>query len=237
MKQKITIALLLVSALMMSACTSSKEAGQSSSVENTEDTTQILQSAEEESLETFEDLMTQMEISEYLFKEQTGAKHLLVIQNNSDKTVTVSSHSEALGKKGNVVGEGSGTVEAIGPGAVSYILEDIKASKSIFECEYEIEVLEAEDYASVVENLKTTVETVDGKAVVSTTNEGIQEVENVQELAVFTKEGVVTNIVSKDIADSSSPLTAETTLTKDFEAGNAEFDDVQVYVRGYNKTK
>ncbi len=237
MRSRAIAVLLAASILMMSGCAEQREAQQNVSTQESLEVSETRQETAPVIQEPSEELLAQMEVSEYVFKDGETTKHILIIQNNSDKTVSVVSHSKALGKKGAVVGQGSGFVNAVGSGAVSYIVEDMDTTKNVSECEYELEVAETKTYASVVENVEISVETVENKAVVSITNAGTKQVERLEGLAVFTKEGIVTNVVSCGISDEGSPMEQGAALVKEFDAEGAAFDDVQIYLRGYNENK
>lgn len=238
MRKKIISALLMISILAFSGCSKDEISNETAANVQTAESTVEEKCIIEVATESSEDLITQLEVSEYIFKDGNNyTAHILLIQNNSTKTISVTSNSLALNKKGNEIGETNGSVEAIGPGEVSYILEESSELKNVFEFEYDLEVSETNKYESVIEEIGASIELLSGGAEVTFANNGSKVAEYVQALAVFTKKGIVVNVDSQEIAAEDTQLEPGESCLKTFDAGDAEFDDVQLYLRGYCEIK
>ncbi|MFQ9515344.1 MAG: hypothetical protein ACLRZ9_05910 [Eubacterium sp.] len=236
-KLKLTLSLLFATMLLCSC-------GQSKSVStitntNEENTYEIIDVEEnniEESITTVqesEDLSKQISVTEYTYevKDWDYTLHYLIIKNNSNKTIQVSSNSTALNSKGDIIGAADGEINALGAGCTSYIKEYFDGVTNAKKFNYELYVEESDYYEDVINDLNVKISKTKDKIVVSCTNNGSESAEFVEGLALFFKNGKLVDSEENYITDKDSEIKSGKTISQDFKTYE-KFDDVKFYLSG-----
>lgn len=172
-------------------------------------------------------------ISEYTYADSIGwyTYHFVVVKNNYNKTVRISTSSLAYGDNGQIVGAADSYFEALGPGCVSVYYEAFETDKKIKSYDTQINVNIDEMYSSVIQDLSYQKSEIDDGIVFQVTNNGKESAEFVEGYALFFNNGKIVGFESSYFTDDDSEIKPGKTIFKQFNCYE-EFDDVEFYLTG-----
>ncbi|MCC8014275.1 MAG: hypothetical protein LIO87_03685 [Eubacterium sp.] len=188
--------------------------------------------------ETAEDNSPQSEdaieiVAEYSYADSIGwyNYHFIVIKNNTNETLSVSSSSIAYDADGNVLGADDASFDALGAGCTSVMREAFDIEGVAARYDTTVSSAPPSYYESVIQDLTYTESNIASGAVFQVTNNGSEAAEFVEGYALFFKDG---NLVGYDDAyftDDDSEIKPGATVTKQLDI-NKEFDSIQFYLDG-----
>lgn len=187
---------------------------------------------EDESAET--NLSDSIEIvAEYTLSDGIGwyTRHFMIIKNNSDTTVDVSTSSIAYSADGTMVSAADASFDALGADCTSIMYEAFETEAEIDHYETTMNVKESEYYESVIQDLSYTQNDIDGGAIFQVTNNGDKPAEFVEGYALFFAGDELVEFTSAYFTDDDSEIKPGATISKQMDAYN-EFDRIEFYLTG-----
>lgn len=172
-------------------------------------------------------------LAEYTLSDGIGwyTRHFMIIKNNSDITVDVSTSSLAYGEDGAMVSAADSSFDALGTGCTSVLYEAFETDKKINRYETDINATKSEYYKSVIQDLSYTQNDIDGGAIFQVTNNGEEAAEFVEGHALFFLNGELVSYESTYFTDDDSELKPGKTISKQLTAYE-EFDKIEFYLTG-----
>jgi len=178
------------------------------------------------------DLASQMEITEYVYKDDYGTTlYFLEILNTSDETVEINVNSIAKDSNGNTIGATDSYEVGVAPG------EEVLLENYFYECEnaesfeYTMTVDKDKSFTSVKNDVSVEESRTDEKVIITCTNNGDEPAEFVKAYALFFKNGEVSGYDFTYITDDDSELKPGAKLSSELNAYDG-YDDVKVFVHG-----
>lgn len=173
-------------------------------------------------------------LKEYVMHNSWYSYHFMVIKNNGQSTIEVSTSTIAYSSDGNVIGLKESNVEALGSGCETVIYENFDYNENIDYFETEFSVSKEEYYDSVIQNLTYEKISIEDGAIFKVTNNGDYEAEFVEGYALFFKDGNLVDYDSAYFTDDDSEIKAGKTISKQLDTYK-EFDSIEFYLQGrYN---
>lgn len=172
-------------------------------------------------------------IAEYTLSDSIGwySRHFMIIKNNSDVTVDVSTSSLAYSADGTMVSAADASLEALGAGCTSILYEAFETEAQIDHYDTTISVQESEYYDSVIQDLAYTQNDIDGGAVFQVTNNGDTVAEFVEGYALFFSGDQLVYYEIGDFTNDSFELNPGETITEQLTAYE-DFDRIEFYMTG-----
>lgn len=175
------------------------------------------------------DIKSKLEVKEYSYIDSINNYRLfLVITNNSDNDIALTSDLTTKDSDGNLIGAKSADVRAFERGTticLSYYLDDQPATY-----EYEFSIGK-ESFKSILSSLSYETSIAKDKAIVSVTNNGEIPADFVEYTCLFFKDNVLVGADSGYATDDDSELKPGKTINKEARSFT-EFDSIQVYLTG-----
>lgn len=170
-------------------------------------------------------------IEEYYYSDYRYQYRFLVIKNNSDSTVEISTSSLAYGNNGNIVSAGSANIEALGAGCTSLLCETYDTEEKIGYYETEWSVSKDKYYKSVIQDLVVTQTKIDGGVIVQVKNNGESDASWVEAKILFLKNGTIVDYDWKYFNDSDYGIKSGKTISEQINTME-DYDEVKVYLHG-----
>lgn len=173
---------------------------------------------------------------QYSYENSIGSTYfVLVVRNNSDKTVSIRANTVAKDGNGNIVGAADGSEEPVGAGQEVCLLHGFFDISDIADFEYTLYASECRYSDSAVQDLSYTQNMTENGAVFQVTNNGREPVEFVEGRALFFSGGRLVYSDSTYFTDDDSELKSGNTISKQLEP-YVDFDSVQFYLTGRRQT-
>ena len=170
-------------------------------------------------------------VSEYTLANSIGYTYrFIVVKNNYDVTVDISTSSVAYGVNGNILAADDGYVDAVGPGCTTIIREMFNANQPIDHFDTEISIGES-IYDSVIQNLSYVQNNTDDGAVFQITNNGTIPAEFVEGFALFFKGNQLVDYDWTYFTDNDSEIKPGKTISKQMNSLE-DFDRIEFYMTG-----
>lgn len=186
----------------------------------------------EEVVEAEEDLASQMEITEYSMVNSIGdTYYIMVVKNNSSKTVELNVNATAKDADGNTIGATSSSENAVGSGREVCILNYFDGVKDATEFEYTLSVKEDEYYEDAVQDLEIEESKTDEKVILTVTNNGSESARFVEAQALFFQAGELVFYDSAYITDDESEIKAGAMISNELNCYKG-YDEVKVFITG-----
>ena len=172
-------------------------------------------------------------VAEYTLPDGIGwySRHFMIIKNNSDVTVDVSTSSLAYSADGTMVSATDASLEALGAGCTSILYEAFETEAQIDHYDTTISVQESEYYDSVIQDLDYTQNDIDGGAVFQVTNNGDAAAEFVEGYALFFSGDQLVDYQSVYFTNDNSELNPGETISEQMTAYE-DFDRIEFYMTG-----
>lgn len=210
--------LMLIISVLCLLCACGSNEPDSPSEENSTNQTEVV---EEVALDE------QMNVEEYSFENTIGdTLCFLAITNNSSKTVKIDVNVIAKDADGNIIGATASDQNAVGSGETVCLCNYFSAVKNAESFEYTMVVEEDAYYESAMKDIEIQESRTDDKVIITCTNIGEEEVDDVEAYALFFMNGELIGYDSSDIDELKAGVTMSTEL-----AWYNGYDDVKVYVR------
>lgn len=174
----------------------------------------------------------QLDLTEYSYENTIGdTLHFLVIKNNSISNIKVSTNTTALNSSGEVIGADSSSLEILGSGEESCLIEYFDGVVDVDKYEYSLTIKEQTYYESVMPDLSYETSEQSQKVILSCTNNGSEPAQFVEAIGLFFKNGELVFYNSTYITDDDSELKPNVTLSKELDCYE-EYDEVKIYLTG-----
>lgn len=171
-------------------------------------------------------------VAEYTFPDGIGwyTNRFIIVKNNYDVTVDISTSSIAYDANGNTLAADDGRVYAVGAGCTTILNEAFETDKTIGNYHTDISVEES-SYDSVIQNLSYTQNSIDNGAVIQVTNNGSIPAEFVEGYALFFKGNSLVDYDWTYFTDNDSEIKPGKTISKQMNCYE-DFDRIEFYVTG-----
>lgn len=170
-------------------------------------------------------------IEEYYYSGYWYQYRFLVVKNNSDATVEISTSSVAYDEEGNIISAGSANIEAVGAGCISVLRESYDTEEEIRYCDTEWTVSRDKYYESVIQDLSVTQTNIDGGVVLQVKNSGAEAASWVKATVFFLKNGKIVDYDESYCNDSDYEIKAGKTSSTQINT-RKDYDEVKVYLHG-----
>lgn len=157
--------------------------------------------------------------------------HFVVIKNNSDKDVAISTSTLAYKSDDSLISTANGSVEIIGAGATTIYYEGFETEEKIAYYETEMTIDEDPYYDCPMEDLTYVKTDIKEGAIFQVTNNGDKAVEFTEGFALFIKDGKVVSWESQYFTDDDYEIKPGKTISKQYSAYK-EYDTVEFYLNG-----
>lgn len=172
-------------------------------------------------------------VAEYTLSDGIGwyTRHFMIVKNNSDKTVNVSTSSLAYSADGTMVSAADASLEALGAGCTSIMYEAFETEAEIDHYDTTMSVKESEYSESVIQDLSYTQNDIEGGAIFQVTNNGNEPAQFVEGYALFFSGDELVEFTSTYFTDDDSEIKPGATISKQMDAYNG-FDRIEFYLTG-----
>lgn len=172
-------------------------------------------------------------LAEYTLPDEIGwyTRHFMIIQNNTNETVDISTSSLAYAQDGTMVGADDAEFNALGAGCVSVLYEAFEVDTEIDYYETDLIVSKSKYYNSVIQDLSYVQNDVENGAVFQVTNEGEDAAEFVEGYALFFSGDELVGYESTYFTDDDSEIKSGKTISKQLTSYN-DFDRIEFYLTG-----
>lgn len=157
--------------------------------------------------------------------------HFVIIKNNSDKPVSISTSSLAYKSDDSLISTAEGSVDIIGPDATTIYYEAFETEEEIEYYETEMSIDENPYYDCPMADLSYVKTDIEDGAIFQVTNNGTKPVDFVEGYVLFIKDGKVVYWESNYFTDDDSEIKPSKTISKQFSAYE-EFDTIKFYLTG-----
>lgn len=180
------------------------------------------------------DIAVLAEYTEYPEYSWAYTYRFLIVQNNLSETVDITTSSIAYSANGTILASDNGSVNAVGPGCISIIVEAFRADDTI--AYYTTDISYSASYSeSVLQDLTYVVNQTGNGAVVQVTNHGTDVADFVEGYMLFFKNGAIVDHDEHYFVDNDNEIKPGYTLTEQFSTYD-DFDSVQLYLTGKRYT-
>lgn len=176
-----------------------------------------------------ETVISQLEVTEYLYDSDWWNYAFLVIKNNSEFDIEISADIKFYNEDGELIGAKSNSEHAFESG--TEILMYFMPDEDFARMEYEFTIKEEKWYECVVSELSYESTKAKNKEIVSVTNKGSDAAEFVNCYALFFKNGKVVEFSSSYFTDDDYELKSGKTITKELDCYE-EYDTVRLFFTG-----
>ena len=157
--------------------------------------------------------------------------HFVVVKNNSNKPVTISTSTLAYKSDGTLISVDEGYVDIVGSGCTTIYYEAFETTEEISYYDTEMTVDTDVWYECGLNGLSYAQTNIQDGAIFQVTNNGNKAVDFVEGYALFIKDGKVVSWESNYFTDDDSEIKVGKTISKQFSAYK-EFDTVKFYLTG-----
>lgn len=174
-------------------------------------------------------------VKEYSIKTSDSSRythHVIVVKNNNDVQVALTSNSKAYDANGNLLGIGNAANSVLGSGATTVLDESIEDIDGVVSYETKVAASEAKYYTEIDSTVAIELDASSSKVFVTLVNNGTEAAQFVEGYAIFLDEnGNAVDFVENYIVDNDSEIKAGESLSKEFKTSKA-FATAEVYISG-----
>ncbi len=170
-------------------------------------------------------------VEDYTYNSGRYNYHFLVVKNNTEEDVGVSSESFAYGEDGSMVAYGDGDLVLLGAGCTSIIVEWIETEEEIASYDTTIKVNDSGYYAAVIQDLSYVENDISGGAIFQVTNNGEYAADFVEGYALFLLDGELVDYEYSYFTDGDSEIKPGDTISNQFNTSK-DFDTIEFYLTG-----
>ncbi|MCI9136449.1 MAG: zinc ribbon domain-containing protein [Lachnospiraceae bacterium] len=158
-------------------------------------------------------------------------RHFIVVKNNSEETVEISTSSLAYGEDGSMVSAADASFDALGAGCTSVFYEAFETDKKIDHYETDIKASKSKYYQSVIQDLSFVQNDIEGGAIFQVTNNGSEAAEFVQGYALFFLGEQLVGYENTYFVDDDSELKPGATASQQMTT-TQDYDRIEFYLDG-----
>lgn len=225
MKKILLILCVVVFSFSLTACGSTNEVSQ-----NSKEAPEIIQEEDIASVAPGDEIEI---VAEYTLSDSMSwyTRHFIVIKNNSNETLDVSTSGIAYDVDGNVLGAADASFDALGAGCTSVMYEAYEVEGAVDHYDSTLNSSPSRYYESVIQDLSYEQTDIAKGAVFQVTNNGSDAAQFVEGYALFIKDGSIVAFESTYFTDDDSELKSGATLTKQFDTTHS-YDSIEFYLTG-----
>jgi hypothetical protein len=157
--------------------------------------------------------------------------HFMIITNNSDKTLEISSASLAYSKDGEIIGAADSSFDALGSGCTSVMYELFETTDTIDHYETELTTSSSGYYESVIQDMTYTQNDIKKGAVYQVTNNGDSAAKFVEGYALFFSGKELVAYDRIYFTDDDNEIKSGKTISKQLTTSK-EYDNIEFYLSG-----
>lgn len=172
-------------------------------------------------------------LKEYTLSDGIGwyTRHFMIVRNNSNETVEISTSSLAYDKDGNILGAEDASFDALGAGCTSVMYEAFDVEGDVAYYETTLNTSSNRYYESVIQDLSYVQNDIENGAVFQVTNNGEKAAEFVEGYALFFKGDQLVAFDNTYFTDDDSEIKPGATISKQLDVYE-EFDRIEFYLTG-----
>lgn len=172
-------------------------------------------------------------IAEYTLPDSIGwyTRHFIILQNNTNETVEISTSSLAYAEDATMVGAANASFDALGAGCTSVLYEAFETDAKITSYETEISASPSEYYESVIQDLSYVQNDIEDGAVFQVTNNGTDAASFVEGYALYFLGDELVGYESTYFVDDDSEIKPGKTISKQMTSYD-DFDRIEFYLSG-----
>ncbi len=172
-------------------------------------------------------------LAEYTLPDGIGwyTRHFIVVKNNSNETVDISTSSLAYSKDGTMVAAADGSFDALGAGCTSIFYEAFETDADIDHYDTTMNVLKSKYYKSIIQDLSFVKNDIEGGAIFQVTNNGENAAEFVEGYALFFYGNELVGYADSYFVDDDSELKPGKTISKQLDC-HKDYDRIEFYLTG-----
>ncbi|WP_026498608.1 hypothetical protein [Butyrivibrio sp. WCD2001] len=173
------------------------------------------------------------DVSGKIFENTIGdTLYFVTVKNNSNSNVFVDGSGLAKDSSDNVIGEGSGSIDILGPGETSILYFYFDSVKDVDHVDYDLTYETSTRYTPIISNISLEQTINDRNLTLLATNTGSVDAEFVQAYALFCNaEGNIISYSSSYITDDDSMIKPGATISAQLDCYQ-DFDHVECYLTG-----
>lgn len=170
-------------------------------------------------------------LSEYILNGSWYTYHFVIIQNNTNKTLNVSTNSKAYATDGTLVSVDGSEFDALGAGCVSAIWEMFNTDEEVAYCDTKITSKTPKYYESVIQDLSYEETLIKDGVIYEVTNNGSEAAKFVEGYALFFNGNEIVDWERNYFTDDDSEIKPGDTINQQFNCRKT-FDRVEFYLNG-----
>lgn len=172
-------------------------------------------------------------LAEYTLPDGIGwyTRHFVVVRNNTNKTLEISTSSKAYDGDSNVLGLASSGIDALGAGCTTVFYEAFETSSTIASYDMNITYKPSTWAESVIQDLSYSETIINNGAIYDVTNNGNEAAEFVEGYALFFSDDTLVGYDSNYITDDDLEIKSGETISEQFRCYES-FDRVEFYLNG-----
>lgn len=181
-----------------------------------------------------QDLNNQVEVRELYTENSFGdTYYIIILKNNSEKTISAEINATAKNSEGNTIGAASSDCYAIGSGYEACLMNFFDGVSADSQFEYNLSVKEDNRFESVLSDLTHEDSDTENKIIVTCTNNGEKAAEFVEGMVLFFSGEQLVGYERNYIVDNDNELKPGASLSKEFKFhGKIPYDRYEVYLSG-----
>ena len=171
-------------------------------------------------------------LKEYTLPDSFGlyTQHFYVVQNKGDATLDILTSTLAYDAKGNPVGVGKSSYEALPPGQTAILCESIETGEEIASYEPTFRVKKS-SYDPVLQDLSVKRSDVSRGVILQITNDGEVDADFVRATALFFKDGELVDSTDHYFINEKSTMAPGETIIEQLKTFK-KYDSIEVYFSG-----
>lgn len=176
-------------------------------------------------------------VAEYTLSDGIGmyTRRFMILKNNSEQTVDVSTSSLAYAADGTMVSAADASLDALGAGCTSIFYEAFETNAQIDHYDTTFNVAKSEYYESVIQDLEYAQNDINGGAIFQVTNNGDVAAEFVEGYALYFLGGQLVDYNSTYFTDDDSEIKPGQTISQQMTSYES-FDRIEFYLTGRAST-
>ena len=172
-------------------------------------------------------------IADYTLPDGLGwyTRHFMIIKNNSDHDIDVSTQSFIYDKDDEMIGFGESSYEALGPDCTTVVYESVELEDEVAYYECSISAKNSKYYRSAIQYLSYEKNDIKGGAVFKVTNNGDEAIPYLQGYVLFFLDDELVDYDYEYFMDDDDELKPGDTVTKQIKSYE-DFDRIEMYFNG-----
>lgn len=182
---------------------------------------------------TGEDFSKDVEVlSEYTLSSYGTLCRYMVVKNNSEKTLDITTSSLAYKEDGTMVSAANSELLALGAGCTSIVFESFETDETVSRFDTELKGVTNSNHKSVIQDLSYVQNDIADGAIFQITNNGDEDALFVEGYALFFSGDKLVDWNTMYFTDDNSELKSGETITEQMTTSK-DFDRIEFYMTGW----